>query len=118
MSTFNSIKGKISDTAQAAVKASGEIVDISKNKISILTEQNNIKNLKTQIGDLIFEAYKTQRPVDADIKILCVDIQDRENKINTMQTQILAMKKLVACPICKTEVPTNYLFCSNCGNKL
>lgn len=67
MSFFKNLSEKAVSTAQAIGSKSQDMVEIGKHKLSISQIEGDIKKLKFEIGELVFDAYSKSQEFPADL---------------------------------------------------
>lgn len=102
----------------------------SKCKTYIITLSTQVKELKTHLGEKVYENHKNQTdPFDGTDKILneidmkMKEIQEQERIIKNLEEeerQILgtATNGVVYCSQCGASNDSNYKFCCKCGTPL
>jgi hypothetical protein len=110
----------------------------SKCKTYISTLEGEIKELKLQIGEKIYEKWSHEESYEEDIQVLLAKIKEKYAEIDVQkekmiqlseeQKQILGTPNTanqpvqaaeeVFCSQCGAKNPENYKFCSKCGAQL
>lgn len=117
MSVFKNITNKVTDTAKAAVRKSGDIVEVTKLNLSIGTEEDKIKKTYTELGRMIYESYEEGGNFSEIVIEYCERIKSYEAAINEMKERINVLKSIKICPSCNTELELYVNFCPICGVK-
>lgn len=117
MSVFEKVSKKVSTTAKAAAKKSGDIVEITKLNMNVGSEEDKIEQKYSEIGKLLFEIYTKGEPVSEELKPHCDEIKALFDNINSMKLKIQELKKIKNCPGCGVELEAEILFCPKCGTK-
>ncbi len=117
MAFFESISKKVTDTARAAAKKSGDIVEVTKLNLSIAAEEDKIKRKYMEIGKTVYEAYVNGEEIPYSFRKLCEDVKEYEKNIEEMKEKVLQLKGLKTCPSCKAELDEEFAFCPKCGAK-
>ncbi len=119
MSVFENITKKVTDTAKAAAKKSGELVEVTKLSMSIGTEEDKIKKVYMDIGKSVYESFVKGEDVGETFKVYCEQIESYEESIKEIKQKILELKNLRACPSCSYEMEEDeeIIYCSRCGAK-
>ena len=115
---MNTIKEKITTTAGVAKKKSGELVEITRLKFSIMDTESDIKKLLNDIGGIIYEAHKNDTEIDDSLGDKCVEIDGLYAKIAEAQGRIDELRKLKTCTSCGKKMPLENEFCPACGTKV
>jgi len=117
MFTLDDFTEKVTRTAKAAAKKSGDIVEITKLNISIGTEEDKIEKIYKKIGKEIFNRYQDIDQLPVDIKSYCAEIQQHIENITQMRNKINELRKIKYCPSCNYELEYDAAYCSKCGTK-
>ncbi len=117
MSVFENITRKVSDTAKAAAKKSGELVEVTKLNMNISAEEDKIRKAYSDIGKIVYNAYSKGAEVGEEYKALCQAIKAYEEVIAETRQKILDLKNLKVCTGCGTDLEQDILFCPKCGAK-
>lgn len=117
MSVLDSITRKVTDTAKAAAKISGSVVEITKLNMSINAEEEKIRKLYTEIGKQLYEDYTDGKAVSEELLRKCVKIDEIFENIADMKDKILELRNVKACPNCGTILDIEMEYCHKCGKK-
>ncbi|HHW48018.1 MAG TPA: zinc-ribbon domain-containing protein [Clostridiaceae bacterium] len=117
MSVLEKFSRKITETAKAAAKKSGDLVEVTKLNMSISAEEDKIKKTFAEIGKLVYERYNKGESVPEGIEGFCEKIKGYEENIKEMKEKIYTLKNIKICPSCNAELEINANFCSKCGMK-
>lgn len=104
--------------ANAIVKKSNSLLELSKLNSCISDETDKIYELYMKIGQGIYDSYKENTCVNTTITDLCSTIKDTEAAISVMKQRILDLKNIVMCPKCNIKLKNNISFCPFCGTAL
>ncbi|MCR4434714.1 MAG: zinc ribbon domain-containing protein [Clostridiales bacterium] len=118
MSILEGARNKLANSARAAVNSSREFVEISRINMDIKSEEDRIRTLMLEIGNLVYEAYKGERPIEEEINLKCEKIRDCEDRIEKLKEKIVEIKGQKQCPGCNAKVQRGYIYCPRCGSKL
>lgn len=116
MAFFEGIGKKLSDAGQSVAQQTKNFADVAQLNSTINEAEKKIAQFKNELGQLYYEAHKTDANVEganiiAQINALYDEIQTTKEKINSI-------KGIVKCEKCGAEVPNGSVFCSSCGNKM
>jgi len=117
VSVLDSITKKVSDTAKAAAKISGSVVEITKLNMSINAEEEKIRKLYTEIGKQLYEDYTDGKAVSEELLRKCAKIDEIFENIAEMKDKILELRNVKACPNCGTILDIEMEYCHKCGKK-
>lgn len=117
MSVFDNFTKKVTETAKAVGKKSGEIVEVTKLNMNVATEEDKITKAYTDIGRTVYEAFAAGENVPENFKELCEKVVEYKKNIEDMKQKILELKNLKLCPACSAELESETAFCPKCGAK-
>lgn len=117
MDFIKNITKKVTETAKVAAKKSGEMVELTKLKMNISSEEDKIEKEYAQMGKIVFEAFERGEKVGDEFEAHCEKIVSYRENIKAMKDQILKLKNIKVCPECGGEVESEALFCPKCGTK-
>ena len=108
----------VTQTTKTAIKKSGEAVEITKIRLAINSDKAKIKELKLQVGELMYEAYNGNSSSGDEIEELLKEIGELYNEIETKEQQIAQLKNLTRCPKCGANNEQDAFFCKKCAAEL
>ena len=117
MPIFENLTKRVTDTAKAAAKKSGDIVEVTKLNMSIGTEEDKIETVYTEIGKAVYDIYTKGEDVGEEFRDLCEKIRTHQKNIEEIKQKILELKNVKLCPSCSTELELDIAFCPKCGTK-
>lgn len=117
MSAFDNFTRKVSDTAKAAAKKSGNVVELTRLNMNIGAEEEKIKKLHFEMGKLLYDVYQDGQPIHEDLMAFCEKIDVIYGTIEEMKTKILELRNVKACTECGHELELDMPFCYKCGRK-
>lgn len=124
MSFLKKLGETAKNTANTIGAKSADLVEMGKLKLAKTQLEGKIKDIKTDIGHLIFEAYKNGTEPASDV------LQEKFNEITDMENQIKGIEEKIdqdkvkdsgqqaAAPAQQSTSPGATKFCSNCGTSL
>lgn len=115
MSVLDNFTKKVSDTARAAAKKSGNVVEITKLNMNIGAEEDKIRKLYSEMGKLLYDVYSDGGQVPEDLLAYCGKIDSIYAGIEEMRTKILELRNVKVCPDCGHELELDMAFCYKCG---
>lgn len=115
MAFFDNIGKKVGDIAQTAAKKSSDLVETTKINMNINSEEESIKNLYKEIGEVFYEKYGSNPGNDGVIVALCEKIRAHEETIKDLKEKSNEKKNINICPTCGDEVEKEKAFCGKCG---
>lgn len=117
MSVLDNITKRVTDTAKAAAKKSGSVVEITRLNMSISAEEEKIRKIYTEMGKQLYEDYIEGKIPGEKLLAQCVKIDEIMKGINEMRDKILELKNIKACPNCGMELDVEMEYCYKCGKK-
>jgi hypothetical protein len=118
MSVFDKFTSKVSDTAKAAARKSGELVEVTKLNAAINQESEKIEKGYKAIGKIIFEKYTNGNKFTDDIKAICDEIDEINSSIQGMRDRVNDLKNIILCKNCGNELEEETIYCPKCGVKV
>ncbi len=113
---FSKLKTTIADTTKDVTQKTKDVVEISKLKSQISSEENRIEEAFLAIGKRFFE--QNAGEVSDEYVEDFNTINDAKAKIAQCNTEICLIKGTYNCPSCGAEVQVTAAFCAGCGAKL
>lgn len=115
---FEDLGKRITETAEAVTKRTGEVVEIQKLKSQIrVMERNNERDFQ-DIGKMVYDKFKQGEIVDTKFIELCGAIEEREESIENYLREIAERKGKDICPNCKNHLEPDMAYCPKCGTKV
>ena len=118
MEWFEQVKDTVKKTAAAAYDKSGQLVDITKVKLSIVSAEGAVEKLYKELGEIYYKDSKDGTINDPEaIKGICETIDSKLEEIKALNLKIAALKKMKICPGCSKPISEDAAFCPSCGTK-
>lgn len=117
MSVLDNLSKRVTDTAKAAAKKSGEIVEVTKLNMSISAEEDKIEKSYSTIGKVVYEAFAAGKEIPVEFHEVCIKLMESLKNIEDMKEKVLELKDLKTCPNCNAELEIEVAFCPKCGTK-
>ena len=108
----------VTQTTKTAIKKSSEAVEITKIRLSINSDKAKIKELKLQVGELMYEAYNGNSSSGDEIEEILNEISELYGEIENKEQQIAQLKNLARCPKCGANNEQDAHFCIKCAAEL
>lgn len=115
---FDNIISKAKDLADMTGQKAGEIIDVSKIKISIADIKNAINKSYEEIGKYYYDQTVNNNDNSALIQTLIEDVNEKNQKLNELNEKYEQIKNIIICPNCKTKNESGSYYCSKCGEKI
>ncbi|MGE5422055.1 MAG: hypothetical protein ACM3QW_02230 [Ignavibacteriales bacterium] len=85
-SFFKNLGETVAKTAEQVGSKSAELVNAGKNKVDQMQLESKVKGLKTDLGGIMFEAYKAgEIPNSEKITAICEEIKQLEAQIAALE---------------------------------
>jgi len=78
----------LENSASFLVKKSGQMLNIGKLKLSIANLENEIYNLKAELGDLVFQSYREDSDSSERIEEICTNLAAKDEQLQDMKKQV------------------------------
>lgn len=118
MDFFNKLGKKASETYQVTKEKTAKFSGEMKLKGKISDAKNKITDLYEEIGQHVYNQYKTNTEEGKDeIIAKCEEISKQFDEISKLETEILALKEVKKCTECGAEINQKDDFCSRCGKQ-
>ena len=119
MNDFLDNLGKVvNETAKKAIKASGDVVELTKTSLNIKFDEVKRESFFKEIGKIVYANYKNS-PESASDEILdfCKCIDEIEETINSQKSKAAEIKNKKFCVNCGIILPKSVSYCYSCGTK-
>ena len=118
MDFFNKLGKKASETYQVTKEKTVKFSEEMKLKGKINEAKNKITNLYEEIGEIVYNQYKTNiEEGKEDISAKCEEISKQFDKIAKFENDILSLKEVKKCTKCNAEINKKDDFCSKFGKE-
>lgn len=112
------IISEIKNTADKFARKSGELVEMSKVKLGIVSTKSEIGTNFKILGELVYKAQKDDTSSDtAKIEEVIAKINELYEKLDELTEVSAALKNEKVCAYCGKSNPIDQLFCGGCGQK-
>mgnify|MGYP004657961699 FL=1 len=118
MDIIEKIVSNVEKTTKAVVRKSTDVVEITKLKIAISNAENEADGIINEIGQLVYEAYKSGEGKPELVEEKCEKIDEIRKDIDTKRNQYAKLRNLKRCAECENENDADAVFCNKCGAKL
>lgn len=118
MDFFNKLGKKASETYQVTKEKTVKFSEEMKLKGKINDAKNQVTNLYEEIGQHVYNQYKTNTEEGKEeISKKCEEISRQFDEMAKLEAQILALKEVKKCTKCGAEIGKKDDFCSKCGKE-
>jgi len=119
MGFFEQLGKKASDTMQSAKEKTNKFSAEMKLKSQLSEKKEKVNALYCEIGKEIYNNYlKGITEVSDLVAGKTKEITALEEEIQSVNTELLAIKGIRICPNCGGQINTGSDFCPKCGNKV
>ncbi len=119
MELWETIKDKAGELGRGAVKESNRMVETVRGNLTLSETQAELKKLKQELGQLVYEAYQKQEEPSAEtIAEKCEEIGRKEAQADSMKEDLAKLKNQKKCENCGAVTSRTYDFCPKCGHSL
>jgi len=117
MNDFLDNLGKVmNETAKKAIKASGDVVELTKTSLNIKFDEAKRDSFFREIGKIAYDTYKAEPESASDgILDLCKCIDEIEASICAQKAKAAEIKKEKFCVNCGQSLCRTFSFCYECG---
>ncbi len=78
----------LENSASFLVKKSGQMLNIGKLKLSIANLENEMYNLKAELGDIVFQSYREGSDGSERIEETCINLAAKYEQLQNMKKQV------------------------------
>lgn len=118
MGLFEDVVVNTKSVVDVVGKKAGQIVDISKLRISAADLNNDISKRFEILGRMIYDAKKTDNESNDLVTECIAAIDDLYEQLDAVNDQLTLLKNKAVCKNCGAENPQDAAFCNRCGSKL
>ncbi|MCL2286074.1 MAG: zinc ribbon domain-containing protein [Firmicutes bacterium] len=109
------LKNTLFNITKSVSKTSGDLLKSTKLSMNLSTEENNLKNLYSEIGKKVHEIYQYGGSLGKFFDEKYLEIEASERKIADIKEQISVIKGTRICSKCGKNVDRTAEFCQKCG---
>ena len=119
MNDFLDNLGKVvNETAKKAIKASGDVVELTKTSLNIKFDEVKRESFFKEIGKIVYSTYKASpESVSDDTLDFCKCIDEIEDAIISQKSKAAEIKNKKFCVNCGISLPKVVNYCYSCGSK-
>lgn len=115
---FDGILYKAKSVADVAGKKTGDVVNFSKLKYQVKQTQWDIEKSYAKLGAFVYESKKSAEDFTDLIDLAVNEIDLLCEKLENLEQQILACRKVIKCSGCGKENELTNSYCARCGSSL
>jgi len=119
MNEFLDNLGKaVNETAKKAIKASGDVVELTKTSLNIKFDEVKRESYFKEIGKIVYDAYKdSPESITDEILEFCKCIDEIDSEIAAQKVKAASIKNKKFCVNCDVLLCKTVNFCYSCGAK-
>lgn len=114
---FEKLVETINNTGKAVGEKTRQGSDIVKANVKIASEERALTDIYTEIGKLYYDNHK-ENPCCETMAELCSRASEKLGSLESLKSQVRALKGVNVCENCGAEVPLGNEFCGKCGAKI
>lgn len=76
------------NSASFLARKSGQMLNIGKLKLNVANLENEMYNLKAELGDIIYQSFKEERDCSQEVSELCDKLVQMDKQLQDMQREI------------------------------
>lgn len=118
MGAFEDFVSKAKDVASVAGKKTGELVEVTKLRISVSDAETKLSREFAELGERVYKAAKEQTDVTEYVNEKSGRIDGVYAEIAGLKDKIAQLRKEKKCPECGFINPEDANFCVKCGARL
>ena len=116
---MDKIISELKSTADKVAKKSGELVEISKIKLNMVTTKSEIGTNFKVLGELVYLAQRNANEENTEkIEETIKKIDELYEKLSELTELSSALKNEKICVFCGKSNPIDQPFCGGCGQKI
>ena len=104
--------------AEAVGRKAGQIVDVSKLRISAAEINGEIAKRYEVLGQYVYECCREKLSADPEAMGQMTEIDELKAQAAAIARELGDKQNKIFCPVCGKQSPTTAVFCSACGAKL
>ncbi len=104
--------------AEAVGKKAGQLVDVSKLRISVAEINSEISKRYQALGQYVYENARDSLAEDAEAVGKMAEIDELSAQLTALVKELGDKQNKVICPVCGKHCSNTDHFCSVCGAKL
>ena len=118
MSILDDVVINAKSAAEAVGRKAGQIVDVSKLRISAAEVNGEIAKRYEVLGQYVYECSRDKLAADPEAIGQMTEIDELKAQAAAIARELGDKQNRVLCPTCGKQSPTTATFCSACGTKL
>lgn len=115
---IDKILSGVEKTTKVVVQKSTDVVESTKLRYSIMSEEGRANDIIKDIGQLVYDAYKSGEGSPESIQQKCCDLELLFGEIEDKKNLLAKLRNQKRCVSCGHSNEINASFCNRCGVKL
>lgn len=116
--TANFAADAAADSARAAGKKAGQMVDVAKLNVQLFDLNGEFNDILRQLGQVMYQTHLGQAPESAAVNEQLKQADELSAKISDLKARISDLKQAQTCPGCGAPCGKGDKFCRACGTQL
>lgn len=116
--TANYAADAAADSARAAGKKAGQMVDVAKLNVRLFDLNGEYNDLLRQLGQVMFDTHRGLTADPEQVTGLLVQADGKAERIAELKSRISDLKQAQTCPGCGEPCGKSDKFCRFCGSPL
>lgn len=118
MSFFEDAFISVKDFGSAVSRKTGQMVDVTKLKMSAAEISNEISNRYKALGKAIYDAQKSGVSIEGIIAECVSSIDALNERLDAVNSRIAGLQNKISCKSCGATLDPKAVFCSRCGARI
>ena len=118
MDVFDETVQKAKVVFDSAIKKTGELVLVGKQKISVSSLECKLSKAYAELGKLQFKTLKDSDIEDPEVLAVVLEIKQIISDMKRAIDEMNAIDGKPTCPKCKNRAPKGSEFCNKCGSRI
>ena len=116
--TANFAADAAADSARAAGKKAGQMVDVAKLNVQLFDLNGEYNGLLRQLGQVMYDTHRGEAPENETVTGLLTQADEKAERIAELKGRIADLKQASSCPACGEPCGRGDKFCRHCGAAL
>ncbi len=112
------IRGTAGDTARAAGKKAGQMVDVAKLNVQLFDLNGEYSDILRQLGQVMVDTHRGCPPSGERVTDLLGRADETGERIAELKARIADLRQAQTCPACGAPCGREDKFCRACGREL
>ena len=112
------IRGTAGDTARAAGKKAGQMVDVAKLNVQLFDLDGEYSDILRQLGQVMVDTHRGCPPPGERVTGLLDRADETGERIAELKARIADLRQAQTCPACGAPCGREDKFCRACGREL